>query len=144
MQKTAGVYVTENTRLWPDIFPGSSAPAPLPPPSRGTTPSGRPAPKRLRAAQRHACSRSESWLLGLRPTSACSGFITRLRSYERLVGWPARCSCRSRSPTHAQKTRQFQRGERKSAGSGAPLACMCVLACRSMRELPEFPVNQTL
>ena len=45
----------------------------------------------------------------------------------------AMCSCRSRSPKPTQKTQQLLRGEQQPVGSGAPLSCMCVLACHSVQ-----------
>ena len=56
----------------------------LPSPSRGAAPSGRPPPKRLRAAWRRACSRSESWLLGCVRNQLGGQLKTRRRSHECL------------------------------------------------------------
>ena len=83
-------------------------------------------------------------VVGLRPKSARRTAQDTPAQPRVPSSCPARCSCRSLSPHRAQKTRQWQRGERQRARLGIPLACMCFIVCRSTQECAIFSSHALL
>ena len=130
-----------STQWLHSLFPQPRAPTAMASTVQLSGPQPKASAKTRQLLRSDACSRSESSLLASHPTSAHSGSIPCFRSLERLLRCPARCSCRSGSPKPAQKTRQLLRGERQPVGLGAPLSCICVLACHSVQECARICNN---
>ena len=115
--------------------------SPLPSRSRGAAPSGRPLPKRLRAAWRRACSRSESWLLGCVRNQLGGQLKTRRRSHECLhhVRHGAVVGASARTVRKRLGNGSAESGSEPDWGSRLPVCVSsCVVRRKNVQYFPDI------